>query len=113
MDDSIDRRDFLSRGLRTAAGVTVLGGRSALPAACGATSTTKTSNPTASGNPGVSTATPKRGGSVTISVGSEINGFNPSTGRFDATGLMYASTVFDTLTTIDIPGNIQPLDRKS
>ncbi len=105
MPESIDRRDFLSRGLRTAAGLTVIGGgASGLLAACGSSNT----GSSASANTGVSTASPKPGGKVVFGVGSEDNSMDPSTGRFDTTGYLYAGAVFDPLTAIDPQGRPQP-----
>ena len=69
MSDAIDRRRFLAQGVRTAAGVAVLGGgASSLLAACSSGGGTSTSTGT---NTGVSTATPKPGGSITFATESQ------------------------------------------
>ena len=44
---------------------------------------------------GISAAKPRRGGSLAIGVAREEVGFDPTTARFDATGFVYARTVFD------------------
>jgi peptide/nickel transport system substrate-binding protein len=101
-----DRRTFLDRGLRTAAGAAVLGGgASVLLDACASSGNTSA---TTSSGAGVSTATPKRGGTVHIGVGSEINSLDPGKGRWDPTGYLYAETVLDPLAAVDAQGNWQP-----
>jgi len=57
---------------------------------------------------GISTATPKRGGALVFGVEAEEQGFDPSTARFDETGVLYARTVFDPLTIIATDGSVQP-----
>ncbi len=106
--NSYDRRTFLARGAKAAAGATILGGGSSLLAACG-TSSTGGGGP--SGLPttgGVSSATPKSGGSLTMAVESEVNGFNPRTGRFDPGGIIYARSVFDPLAAYASDGSVRP-----
>src|SRR5205807_595674 len=106
MSDAIDRRSFLGQGLRTAAGVAVLGGgASSLLAACSSGGGTSTSTGT---NTGASTATPKPGGSITFATEAEIDGFDPTKNRWDTTGYMYAHTVYDQLATFDANGNVKP-----
>jgi peptide/nickel transport system substrate-binding protein len=105
VSDRIDRRNFLGRGLSAAGLVTVGGGLPALLSACGSSS----SSPSASsGTAGVSTATPKPGGKVVFATSSEVNGMDPSSGRFDGTGYLYANAVFDSLTQLDATGKPQP-----
>ena len=41
-------------------------------------------------------------------VEAEEQGFDPATGRFDETGVLYARTVFDPLTIIAADGSVQP-----
>ncbi|MDA8381440.1 MAG: ABC transporter substrate-binding protein [Actinomycetota bacterium] len=105
MPDSMERREFLRLGGRTALGV-ALGATSgsALLAACGTSTPTA---PTAPNN-GVSTARPRRGGSLVMGVEAEEQGFDPRTARFDSTGILYARTVYDPLTIIAADGSIQP-----
>src|SRR5262249_45159867 len=95
MSEAIDRRSFLARGVRTAAGVAGLGGgASSLLAACSSGSGTSTAS---SSNAGVSTATPKPGGQITFGTEAEIDGFDPTQDRWDSTGYLYARTVYDQL----------------
>jgi len=105
--DRIDRRSFISRGLLAAGGVAAAGGAGSLLAAC--SSGSGGSGPTASGpRDGVSTATPRKGGALTFGVEAEEQGFDPATGRFDETGVLYARTVFDPLTILADDGTVQP-----
>ena len=62
---------------------------------------------------GITTATPKRGGSLVFGVEGEDQGFDPATGRFDETGILYARTVFDPLTILADDGSVQPYLAKS
>lgn len=82
-----DRRTFLA--LAGVAAPTVL-------AACSSSGGTTTA--THHGTPGIGTGTPKRGGSLTFAVNSEIDGFNPWASHWDNTGLTYANALFDTVT---------------
>jgi ABC-type transport system substrate-binding protein len=108
--DRIDRRSFLARGAATAAGLAAAGGTGGLLAACSSNgnATNNTSSHGSTKNNGVSTATPKPGGTITFAVEAEEQGFDPASARYDATGIIYARTVFDPLTTVGIDGTIQP-----
>jgi peptide/nickel transport system substrate-binding protein len=82
-----------------------------LLAACSSSPSSKGgggSNHGSSKNNGVSTATPKPGGSLTFGTEAEEQGFDPAAARYDATGIIYARTVFDPLTTVSADGSIQP-----
>ncbi len=57
---------------------------------------------------GVSTKTPKKGGSLVFGVDAEESGFDPTQARFDEVGVMYARTVFDPLTIITANGDWAP-----
>jgi peptide/nickel transport system substrate-binding protein len=57
---------------------------------------------------GITSATPKKGGSLTFGVEAEEQSFDPAVGRFDETGVLYARTVFDPLTIIAADGSVQP-----
>jgi ABC-type transport system substrate-binding protein len=105
--DRIDRRSFLARGALAAGGVAAAGGAGGLLSACGSGSGGAGS---VAGGPrnGISTATPKSGGALTFGVEAEEQGFDPATGRFDETGVLYARTVFDPLTIIAEDGSVQP-----
>jgi ABC-type transport system substrate-binding protein len=98
-----NRRTLLAGGAAAAAGIA---GASALgldlPGIAGAASTN------GPGRNGISTATPKRGGSLVFGVDAEESGFNPTTARFDEVGVMYARTVFDPLCIINAQGTWEP-----
>ncbi|HLI75109.1 MAG TPA: ABC transporter substrate-binding protein, partial [Acidimicrobiales bacterium] len=101
--DRYGRRTFLTRGARTAAAVGLAGvGAPAILEGCG------TSTGATVATPGVSSLKPRSGGTVTIGVNSEINGFLPSTSHWDNTGLTYANTVFDSLTQVAADGTAKP-----
>lgn len=63
---------------------------------------------TTSPNAGISTAQPKRGGTLVLATEAEDDGFNPTIASWDVTGLIYGASIFDTLTTVDINGKWQP-----
>ena len=52
--------------------------------------------------------TPKAGGKLVMGVEAEVDGFDPTKNRFDVTGLTYAATVFDPLTTIGKDNKVHP-----
>ena len=60
------------------------------------------------GRNGVTKATPKKGGSLVFGVDAEEQGFDPTQGRFDEVGVMYARTVFDPLTIVLTNGDWAP-----
>jgi peptide/nickel transport system substrate-binding protein len=108
--DRYDRRTFLGRGAATAAGLALTGaGAPVLLSACGASSP-KTGSPTTTGTatPGVSLAKPVEGGTITVGVSSEIDGFLPSQSHWDNTGYIYALSVFDALSAIGADGSCRP-----
>jgi peptide/nickel transport system substrate-binding protein len=101
-----DRRTFLKHTASTASGVALMGGGAGL--LCSACGGTHSSSIHRVGTPGVSRAAPKRGGTITVGVNSEVGGFLPSMDNFDNTGTIYADTVFDTLTKVGADGTIHP-----
>ncbi len=106
MPDRIDRRSFIARGLVAAGGVAAAGGAGSLLEAC---SSGSPSGGSASGpRNGISSATPKRGGSIVFGVEAEEEGFDPGSDHFDETGVQYMRTVFDPLTIIAEDGSVQP-----
>jgi len=71
-----------------------------------ACSTTKKSE--ANSKPATITGTPKAGGKLVMGVEAEVDGFDPTKNRFDITGLMYASTVYDPLATFGKDNAVHP-----
>lgn len=109
MTDRIDRRSFLARGAVVGAGVAAATAGGGLLAACGSSSSSSSSSTSGGTRPsGISTATPKRGGQMVFGTEAEENGFNPTAGTFDASGIMYARTVFDPLAILGADGTVQP-----
>ncbi|HET6873731.1 MAG TPA: ABC transporter substrate-binding protein [Acidimicrobiales bacterium] len=108
MADELDRRSFLSRGAKLLGGAAVLGSGGGFLAACGSSSPSGGSTTGTTGTPGVSKGTPKKGGSLTIGVEAEDNGFNPTIASWDVTGLMYGAALFDTLAYADQQGHVKP-----
>ena len=102
MTDRIDRRSFLARGAATGAGVAVVGASGGRPGRLQLGIELRLelglgTRPTGSHPDGVSTATPKKGGSLIFGVDAEEKGFSPTQGTFDEVGIIYARTVFDPL----------------
>lgn len=96
----MDRRRFLTGAMRSAAGAALLGGgASALLDACGSGGSggSGTTKVTFNSQSGISQATPRRGGSITVGMNSEVTDLLPSASHYDNTGYTYASTIFDTL----------------
>ena len=62
---------------------------------------------------GITSAAPKRGGSLVFGTVDEDQSFDPAVGRFDETGILYARTVYDPLTIIAVDGSVQPYLAKS
>jgi len=92
----------------TAAGVAVAGtGMGTLLSACSSSSSGSSSGSSSARN-GVSSATPKPGGSIIFATEAEDQGFDPASSRFDETGILYARTLFDPLTIVAADGSIQP-----
>ena len=104
--DRYDRRAFLARGASTAAAVGLAG--VGVPALLSGCSSTPGTAPHLSSTPGIGTGPPRRGGTVTIGMNSEIDGFLPTTNHFDNSGLTYANTIYDTLTVVGADGTAKP-----
>jgi ABC-type transport system substrate-binding protein len=100
MASKFDRRTLLAGGAAAAAG---MAGASAIgwDDIAGAASN-------GPGRNGISKATPKKGGSLVFGVDAEEQGFDPTQGRFDEVGVMYARTVFDPLTIVLTNGDWAP-----
>ena len=102
MVSKFDRRSLLMGGAAVAAG---FAGASALGLGWDDIADASTNGP---GRNGVSKTTPKKGGSLIFGVDAEEQGFDPTKGRFDEVGVMYARTVFDPLTIILNNGDWAP-----
>ena len=102
MVSRFDRRQVLLGGAAAAAGVA---GAGALGLGLDGIAGAVTNGP---GRNGVSTKTPKKGGSLVFGVDAEESGFDPTQARFDEVGVMYARTVFDPLTIITASGDWAP-----
>ena len=106
---TMDRRTFLrgaGGGAALGIGATLLGSCTNSSNLTGhGASTAKYQNPPGAG---IGKGTPIRGGQITMSTGSEINGFDPSMSSWDATGLQYAGTVYDQLAALAPDGSVHP-----
>ena len=105
--DRYDRRAFLARGASAGGGAGAGRGGRARPAV-GVRQQHAARPPRGSSTPGVGTGTPRRGGTVTVGLNSEIDGFLPSASHFDNSGLTYANTIYDTLTVVGADGTARP-----
>lgn len=105
MPDRIDRRSFLARSLVGAAGIAAGMGGSSLLTGCGSSGTGSGSSGPRNG---ITSLSPKRGGSLTFAVEAEQSGLDPATARFDESGVLYARAVYDPLTIIAADGSVQP-----
>src|ERR1700722_13771273 len=102
MGATFDRRTLLAGGAAGAAGFAAAG---AFGLDLGGIAGATTNGP---GRNGVSTAPPKRGGSLVFGVDAEESGFGPTQARYDEVGVMFARTVFDPLTIIAQKGGLAP-----
>jgi len=103
----ITRRTFLSTGAKAGGAVVLAGAAGSALAACGSSSGSSTST-AAAGTPGVGTGTPVTGGSLTVGLVAEIDGFYPPSNHWDTNGFIYANTLYDPLMAIGADGTIQP-----
>ena len=104
MSETLDRRTFLSRGVRTVGGLGLLGeGASAGLAACGLGPQSSSAS-----SAGVSQATPRRGGTLTFATEADIEGFDPTRELWGAAGLLSSRAVYDNLTAVDATGVVRP-----
>jgi peptide/nickel transport system substrate-binding protein len=102
----IDRRTFLSRSAATGGAVAL--GAMAPAALAGCSSSSSGSPTTSSGSkPGVGSGNPVRGGSLTVAVLADIDGFYPPTNHWDTNGFNYANAIYDPLMAVAADGSIQ------
>ena len=107
--NEFSRRTFIAKGA-VAGGAVVLAG-AAGSALAGCSSSTTSSSTTAAGTsskPGYGVGTPVRGGSLTIGLVAEIDGFYPPNNHWDTNGYLYAQCLYDPLMAIAADGSIQP-----
>jgi peptide/nickel transport system substrate-binding protein len=99
MAHAFNRRSFLAGGVALGAGLTMLGSESEWAGAA------LTNGP---GRNGISTAKPKRGGTLTFGIDTEEGGFDPTTARWDEGGFLYGRTVFDPIAIVTAAGQVEP-----
>ena len=99
MKHAFDRRSFLAGGVALGAGIALLGSESEWAGA------SLTNGP---GRNGISTATPKRGGSIVFGMDTEEGGFDPTSARWDEGGFLYGRCVFDPLAIVTAAGTVEP-----
>jgi peptide/nickel transport system substrate-binding protein len=101
MPKSFDRRSFLAGGLALGAGAAFAGamGEAGLAGAA------MTNGP---GRSGITTAKPKRGGSLTFGIDTEEQGFDPTTSRWDEGGFLYGRAIFDPIAIVNSKGAVEP-----
>jgi ABC-type transport system substrate-binding protein len=105
----ISRRSFLARGAAAGGAVVLAGAAGAALDACSSSTPSSSSTTAASGSkPGVGTGTPVRGGSLTVGLVAEIDGFYPANNHWDTNGYIYANTIYDPLCAIAADGSVQP-----
>ena len=92
-----DRRSFLAGGLALGAGAALSG--------AGDAGAAQTNGP---GLNGVTSAKPKRGGSLTMGIDTEESGFDPTTARWDEGGFLYGRAVFDPIAVVNAAGQVEP-----
>jgi peptide/nickel transport system substrate-binding protein len=100
MSHAFDRRRFLAGGLALGAGAALAG---LVPDGFAGANMTN-----GLGLNGISTKTPKRGGTVTFGIDTEESGFNPATARWDEGGFLYGRTVFDPIAITTATGEVEP-----
>jgi peptide/nickel transport system substrate-binding protein len=99
MPHAFDRRSFLAGGVALGAGVAALSAGSEWAGA------SLTNGP---GRNGISSAKPKRGGSITFGMDTEEGGFDPTSARWDEGGFLYGRCVFDPLAIVTAAGKVEP-----
>ena len=105
----ITRRTFMAKGAVAGGAVVLAGAAGSALAGCGSSSTSTSSTTAVSGSkPGVGTGTPVRGGSLTVGLIAEIDGFYPPNNHWDTNGYIYAQCLYDPLMAIGADGTIQP-----
>lgn len=105
----ISRRNFLSQGAKAGGAVVLAGAAGGALAACGSSTSGSSSTSAPSGSkPGVGTGSPVRGGSLSVGLVAEIDGFYPPNNHWDTNGFNYANAIYDPLCAVAADGSIQP-----
>jgi peptide/nickel transport system substrate-binding protein len=99
MTHEFNRRSFLAGGVALGAGAALLGSDVDWAGAA------MTNGP---GRNGISTAKPKRGGSIVMGIDTEEGGFDPTSARWDEGGFLYGRTVFDPIAIVNSKGAVEP-----
>src|SRR5580704_12035661 len=99
MAHSFDRRSFLAGSAALGAGLAVVGTDTEWAGA---------SRTNGAGRNGVSTAKPKRGGSVIFGIDTEEGGFDPTSARWDEGGFLYGRCIFDPIAIVNSAGKVEP-----
>ena len=110
-EHEISRRSFMARGAAGGGAVVLAGAAGGALAACGSSSTGSGSDTstTATGSaPGVGVGTPVQGGSLSVGLVAEIDGFYPPANHWDTNGYIYAQCLYDPLMAIAADGSTQP-----
>jgi ABC-type transport system substrate-binding protein len=103
----INRRTFLSSSAATG-GAVALGAMAPAALAGCSSSSGGSSTTTASGaKPGVGTGSPVHGGSLTVGLLADIDGFYPPTNHWDTNGFNYANAIYDPLMGVAADGSIK------
>ncbi len=104
----ISRRSFLSRGAKAGGAVVLAGAAGGVLAACGSSSSGSSTTTASGSTPGVGTGSPVPGGSLTVGLVAEIDGFYPPTNHWDTNGFIYANSIYDPLCAVAADGSVQP-----
>jgi peptide/nickel transport system substrate-binding protein len=99
MPHAFDRRSFLAGGVALGAGMAAFGSSSEWAGA------SLTNGP---GRNGISSAKPKRGGTITFGMDTEEGGFDPTSARWDEGGFLYGRSVFDPIAIVTAAGKVEP-----
>jgi peptide/nickel transport system substrate-binding protein len=103
----INRRTFLSSSAATGGAVAL--GAMAPAGLAGCSSNSGGSSPTTSSGskPGVGTGSPVHGGSLTVALLADIDGFYPASNHWDTNGFNYANAIYDPLMAVAADGSIK------
>ncbi len=109
-ENEISRRTFMARGAAVGGAVVLAGAAGTALAGCSSSgsSSSSTADSSSSTTPGVGVGTPVKGGSLTIGLMAEIDGFYPPTNHWDTNGYIYANCLYDPLMAVAADGSVQP-----